>query len=198
MQWIYRLWSFVLIHAVIFLSSSTLYLVQRQDQSSTSLSYLALFFLAAALIQAGIIRFRFRKRGWQSALTGGLAVVLIDILAACYILYRPEQSFFIFTLILAVWSCCISLMLFLLRRTSGVMRAAVLSAAILFLLLASYLTYGAWHSAWLDSTLLHILSLLFSVFLLYLSRVMWKKHKSGDAVAELHEENNDGGSSTEE
>jgi|GEM_PF-2113853 len=169
MQVLQRLWAFVFVHGLLFLGASAVFLVQQGGTLDNRLFILSMLLLGAGVIQGIITWFKIKKSGWHSSWLSGILVFLIDILLGSLILYAPDESLQAYTIILAVWSAGMGLSLLFHFGVKKPIRASMTAAGISFIILGAYLFLYLDDAKSLGFQLLGILSLIFAVFLIYVS-----------------------------
>lgn len=164
-----RLWSFILVHGLLFLASSAIFLIQQGGTLENRLFILALFLLGAAVVQGVIVGYRMKKNGWKKGFSGGSITALLDLVLFFFIIRSPDASLEVYVAILALWAAVMGLSLLFHFGVRKPIRAHMTAAGIAFLILGGYLLLNMSDPKGLSYELLGILSLIFSVFLIYVA-----------------------------
>ncbi len=166
MRYLKPFWSFLLSHGLIFFATGIIFLIRQGGSLNNPLFVLALLLFSAAVIQ-GVILWKQHKKGlrWFPP----LLVILSDVVLGALILYAPEESLRIFVLILIGWSALMAILLLAHFGVKRPFRAGMAAAGITFLIISIYMVLQLNDLETMDVRLLGILSLVFSVFLIYVA-----------------------------
>ena len=167
MHYLKPFWSFLLSHGLIFFATGIIFLIRQGGSLNNPLFVMALLLFSAAVIQ-GVILWKQHKKGlrWFPP----LLVILSDVALGALILYAPEESLRIFVLILIGWSALMAILLLAHFGVKRPFRAGMAAAGVTFLIISIYMVLQLDDlESMEDDRLLGILSLVFSVFLIYVA-----------------------------
>ncbi|HCS21332.1 MAG TPA: hypothetical protein DIW47_12360 [Bacteroidetes bacterium] len=167
MHYLKPFWSFLLSHGLIFFATGIIFLIRQGGSLNNPLFVMALLLFSAAVIQ-GVILWKQHKKGlrWFPP----LLVILSDVVLGALILYAPEESLRIFVLILIGWSALMAILLLAHFGVKRPFRAGMAAAGVTFLIISIYMVLQLDDlESMEDDRLLGILSLVFSVFLIYVA-----------------------------
>lgn len=166
MRYLKPFWSFLFSHGLIILATAVIFLIRQEDVVDDQIFVLALLLFAAAVVQSAIL---WKKHSEGLAWFPPLLVILTDVVVGILILYAPEESLRIYVWILTGWSALMAILLLAQFSIKHKLRAAIVVAGIAFLILSIYTGLQLKDLENLDTQLLGILSLVFSIFLIFVA-----------------------------